>query len=108
MEDFEMYFYGMEVNKGILHLGNANIRVIDGMLHFWGWDRQSLYNSVAEKPIYTKTQLSKMGLKPKNPNDCQVHMVVTKSSTSSKYYPYNFYTLDNTVPKRSYKKHNDN
>ena len=46
MEDYEMYFYGMEVNKGILHLGNANIRVIDGMLHFWGWDRQSLYNSV--------------------------------------------------------------
>ena len=41
-----MYFYGMEVNKGILHWGNANIRVIDGMLHFWGWDRQSLYNSV--------------------------------------------------------------
>lgn len=76
----------------------------DGTLWFWGWDRQSYYNSTAEEPIYTKTQLSKMGLKPRDPDKCQVHMVVTKSSRSGSYYPYNFYTLDNTIPKRSYKK----
>ena len=81
-----------------------NIRTENGQLFFWGWDRQSYYNATAKKPIYTKTQLSKMGLKPKDPENCQVHMVVTKSSSSGCYYPYNFYTLDNAVPKRSYKK----
>ena len=69
-------------------------------MYFFGWSKVYQYNGTAKKPIFTKQQLSRMGLKPIDPDKYEVHKVVTFGSGSGKYKPFNFYTMDNVQPKR--------
>ena len=71
------------------------------MMYFFGWSKVYQYNGTAKKPIFTKQQLSRMGLKPIDPTKYEVHKVVTFGSGSGKYKPFHFYTMDNTQPKRT-------
>lgn len=50
--------------------------------------------------MYCKAQLSRMGLKPKNPGDYQTHKVFGNAQYTSGWREYNFYKLDNTTEKR--------
>ncbi len=69
-------------------------------MYFFGWSKVYQYNGTAKKPIFTKQQLSRMGLKPIDPDKYEIHMVVTFGSGSGKYKPFHFYTLDNTQRNR--------
>lgn len=71
-------------------------------MYFFGWSKVYQYNGTAKKPIYTKQQLSRMGLKPIDPEKYEVHEVVTFGSGSGKYKPFHFYTMDNVQFKRTY------
>ena len=70
-------------------------------MYFFGWSKVYQYNGTAKKPIYTKTQLNRIGLKPMDPEKYEVHEVVTFGSGSCKYKPFHFYTMDNAQPKRT-------
>ena len=65
-------------------------------MYFSSWKRFGDYNDSSESPIYCKTQLSRMGLKPKNIQDYQTHTVCYDGRAAD----FKFYTLSNTVEKR--------
>lgn len=75
-------------------------------MSFFGWSKVYQYNGTAKKPIYTKQQLSRMGLKPIDPDKYEIHDVVTFGSGSGRYKPFHFYTMDNVQPKRGYTRNN--
>ena len=70
-------------------------------MYFFGWSKVYQYNGTAKKPIFTKQQLSRMGLKPIDPDKYEVHKVVTFGSGSGRYKPFHFYTMDNVQCKRA-------
>lgn len=75
-------------------------------MSFFGWSKVYQYNGTAKKPIYTKQQLSRMGLKPIAPDKYEIHDVVTFGSGSGRYKPFHFYTMDYVQPKRGYTRNN--
>lgn len=73
----------------------------ENMMYFFGWSKVYQYNGTAKKPIYTKQQLSRMGMKPIDINKYEVHKVVVFGSGSGRYRPFRFYTMDNVQRKRT-------
>lgn len=65
-------------------------------INFNSWKKVNEYNAASDNPVYCKTQLSRLGLKPKNKDIYQIHRV----NYNGHWTEYKFFSLSNTVEKR--------